>query len=774
MKLPPIDTRRSRDRGQVQQRGAGSGNTTVETPPSSSTLPGSGVGEAQGVSEPQGVDDAKALARARALGLDDKHKAGPANLGGSRILDVLGADRFASVPAVRVDGKVAWFNFELARELGFPITGGAMTPELHQQILDTLAFRALKPGEDPQGQPVVELFADRYGGTGIGNNEGAGRAAFLPWGNLNIKGVGKTSLSKIDEKTDFHHAHGGAPMREGLIEAAWGEVGANLFSRGASRILAIIDVNDFTQWGDGSKERRALIIRASHQLRPAHVLADLDHGGAFSERVFVSMARELGLLAEKPGKDGPVPDLVGTMKNLIAQHARTQAEQLRFRVIHGALTTGNMQLDGAQLDLATMSTQPRTGNIKTLGHGGSFYEEQDWRMAQLQRMYRAVQESVRGDPARAPYLDIDGELSLAFRRELDLQMLDAVGLKPGMAVALQGQDSQACAKLTRAIQSLAQLSNGGDLLADKRVVDVSVVDVYHALRLYPGFAFSGNASRDERIARVTELLRPNLLGSEQRKAELLARVEAGAERLVDALDAIYEAATKCATDHYDSLAGMKRSIAERAAFENEPIEGLYKASAHEMFDRVVDEFGRTGDPKLFTEAIDKLAASSMRSFEALLVQGGQRPIPGGLELQRRTIDGIEHSVRALEDGKRRLHLSIPLQGSDATGYVLATLPGAPHLSRDQLDAMRYRFTLDGWKTTQEVGAVVGKDDQGAPVLTFDIPVLKSIAGRLEGVFHVEHDGDFWIKDGASNFRGYTFAVPDNKEAGDLRAGLSSR
>ena len=33
-------------------------------------------------------------------------------------------------------------------------------------------------------------------GTGIGNNEGAGRAAFLPWGNLNIKGVGRTPLAK--------------------------------------------------------------------------------------------------------------------------------------------------------------------------------------------------------------------------------------------------------------------------------------------------------------------------------------------------------------------------------------------------------------------------------------------------------------------------------------------------------------------------------------------------------------------------------------------------
>lgn len=721
-----------------------------------------------------GVDSARSVARARALGVDESKKSGPAQLGGSRILDVLGADRFAPVPAVRVDGKVAWFNFALAKELGFALQGDAMTPELHQKILDTLAFRALKPGEDPQGQQVVELYADRYGGTGMGNNEGAGRAAFLPWGNLNIKGVGKTTLSKIDEKQDFHHAHGGAPMREGLIEAAWGEVGANLFSRGSSRILAIIDVGDFTQWADGSKERRALIIRASHQLRPAHVLQNFDHGGEFSERVFVDMARELGLLAETKGKAGMVPDFPGTMKNLIAQHAKTQAEQVRFRVIHGALTTGNMQLDGAQLDLATMSTQPRTANIKTLGHGGAFWEEQDWRIAQLKRMYQALQEAMRWDGQRVPYLDIDSELSMAFRRELDQQMLDATGLKPSMAAALIQAEPKLCAELSRAIQSLARLSNGGDLLADKRVVDVSIVDVFNALRFYPELAFQGTANRDERVAKVMELLKPSLLGSPKLVEEQRTRVEQLAGRLVDALDAVFAAAATRATDHYDSLGAMQRSIAQRAAFENEPIETLYKAPAHEMFDRVVDEFGRGGDPKVFTEAIDKLAASSVRNFEALLTCGGQRAIKGGIEIERRTIDGIEHSVRALDDGKRRLHLEIPLVGDARTGFVLSTLPGAPRLSQAQVEAMRYRFTTDGWKNEGEVQAVIGKNDQGMPVLGFDVPVLKGAAGRLEGVFHVEAEGDFWLKDGVSNFRGYTFAVPDQREAAELAAGLQQK
>lgn len=745
--------------------------TAPSTTPSASGVEQTGAAtEAKAAPEPQAITGA----HRHTLGIDPTRKEGPAELGHSRILDVLGADRFAPIKAVQVDGKAAWFNFALARELGFAVEGDAMTPELHQRILQALAYRVLAPGEDAGGKNVVELYADRYGGTGMGKNEGAGRAAFLPWGNLNIKGVGRTPLAKITEAQDFHHAHGGAPMREGLIEAAWGEVGSNLFSRGSSRILAIIDVGDYTQWQNGSKEKRALIVRAGHQLRPAHVLTGFDQGGAFSERVFVAMARELGLLVEKRGAKGTEPDLPATMKKLIEQHAATQAEQQRWRIVHGAISTGNMQMDGAQLDLATMSTQPRTADIKTIRQGGSFFNEIDERASELARLYAALRAGLGKDGAkRAPPLDVNGELVRAYQRELTRQMLDATGLKPAMGDVLLAEQPVVCERLSKAIQSLARLGNGGDLLADKRVVDDAVVDVFNALRAYPSLLLEGAVDHDARVAKVLELFRPNVLGSDKRKQEVLGKVRQLAAELVDALDAVYAFAATKVEGTYDSLDAMRRSIAARAAFENEPIEALYKAPAHEMFDRVVDEFGRTGDAKLLTEAIDKLAASSVRSFEALLELGGKRRIPGGIEIERRTIDGIDHSVRAFDDGKRRLHLAIPLQGDAASGFTLSTLPGAPRLSKDDVAALRYRFTVDGWQTTQEVQARLEVDERGRPAVAFDVPVVKGAAGRLEGVFHVETNAGLWIKDGSSNFRGYTFAVPDKLEAAALAQGLAS-
>jgi hypothetical protein len=103
---------------------------------------------------------------------------------------------------------------------------------------------------------------------------------------------------------------------------------------------------------------------------------------------------------------------------------------------------------------------------------------------------------------------------------------------------------------------------------------------------------------------------------------------------------------------------------------------------------------------------------------------------------------------------------------------LTTLPGAPTLSEAQAQALRYRFTTDGWATTQEAPARLATDEDGRRVLRFEIPMLPSEVGRLEGVFHASAGGEAWLKDGASNFRGYTFAVPDAHELQRIRDNLS--
>jgi hypothetical protein len=726
-----------------------------------------------------GVDElqkTQRTAQLKALGVDNAPSVGKPELGASRTLDVLGKDRFAEIRAARVEGKLAWLNLDLARELGLQVPpGGKITPELEKTILDAFCYRMVGPGESAGDRPVVTMYADRYGGTGIVNNEGSGRAAFFPWLNAVAKGVGRTPLAHIDEKKDKQHAHGGAAMREGLIEAVWGEVNTNLFTAGSSRILAIIDIGEDTDWID-SKEPRALIIRAGQQLRPAAALAPGEDGSApFTTRVFESMARELGLLVEHTAPDGKASvDYLATVTKMVEAHAKTAAEQTRFRVLHGAISTSNMVLNGAQLDLATMTSQPRTSNIKVNDHPffKGFFDEYQSRADELQRVVRALSQALPSEHPQAFALhsySVRDVLEKALDRELDLQMLDAIGFKPTMAQGLLAQEPELVSALTGTLGSMIQLANEGSNVADKAIVNTAVLDVFNLLRFYPAHYF-GSPGADH-TKKITSLLSPQLLGASHRQQRTRERVEHLVARFGPQFDALMQRAEARALEHYDTPTGMRRSIVSRAAFENEPIDRLYRAHYRESFNQAVDGWRNTHDPRVLTEAIDKVASVSVRSAEQLMRQGGVRRLEKSVELGIRAVDGVQYSVVAGDGGTRRLRAQLRVVGNEQDGFTLPDMPGAPHLSKDELLSTRYRFTLDAWKSTREVGARLDTDADGNPCVQFDIPVVKGDAGRVEGVFHVEARGDMWLKDGASNFRGYAYAVPDSHELNALKGEL---
>jgi hypothetical protein len=206
-----------------------------------------------------------------------------------------------------------------------------------------------------------------------------------------------------------------------------------------------------------------------------------------------------------------------------------------------------------------------------------------------------------------------------------------------------------------------------------------------------------------------------------------------------------------------------RSIASRARFENEPLDLLYRARIHRAFDKAIACYQATGDPRVIEEAIDKVTAVSQRSVEALLRQGEKRKVEGGWELQGRVIDAVAYCVHASADGRRHLQVKLPLEGDAVVGYHLPGQQDRPRLQAEVLESLRYRFTFDGWATWAEAPARVQTDADGRATVVFDIPVLTGQAARVEGLFHVTAGNGFWIKDGASNFRGYSFAVPDAKE-----------
>ena len=115
----------------------------------------------------------------------------------------------------------------------------------------------------------------------------------------------------------------------------------------------------------------ALIVRAGDQIRPAHFLDDGMTRGEMT-KMFIESTRVTGDLVESKSRNGPRPDIQKTFENIVKKHANTVAEQLRFRILHGAPSPSNMELDGSQLDLATMQSQPRTAPISSI-------EGRDWK-----------------------------------------------------------------------------------------------------------------------------------------------------------------------------------------------------------------------------------------------------------------------------------------------------------------------------------------------------------------------------------------------------------
>ena len=644
-----------------------------------------------------------------------------------------------------------------------------MTPAFHEQLLAALSFRAVGPAEDVQSQEIMTMYADRYGGDGVRPGLGAGRAGFLPYGNLYIKGIGFTPLFKHNDPNDFAHSHGGVHLDDCLSEAVFGEVNENLFTQGSTRILAIIDQGKHVTAPTGRRIPVALVVRTGAQLRPAHLLGSVVRRRGYLLNKFVNIARATGQLVTRPVSEtgSHIPDVKATMLRIIDDHARTAAEGFRWRMIHGALSASNMEMSGAMLDLPTQSTQPRTAPIRCLDYADSvFGTEHVERAAKLGTVYRTLARNTPA-PARDSFnvtlINFAGEMKAAYSRHLQVQLLSAAGLKNEVAQRIQKERPELAGCFTDLILQMVALKNPGPTCASRSVVEyVSVVDVFHLLKSLPQRYFA-NPNADH-TATMRDYLKPIFRGNRSLAAEKRASVGT----LVSEFGVVYgEVMNSCAdfaNEYYDDLKGMHASIIARAAFENEPLDSLYSKRLHKELNNTITAYKSTGNAEIVREAIDQRIIASLRSVDRLLAQGNARRLSGaGVELEMRTIGGINYSVKAWNDAAqtRRLHVSIPVERKG--NHYVSSVPDLPRLTKRQIQALRYRFTTDGGKNFAEAEARLNDDEQHGLIIEFDDLLVYPLIGRLEGAFYLSKMGNPSLGDGPPRYRGYTFAIPDRHE-----------
>jgi hypothetical protein len=529
----------------------------------------------------------------------------------------LGEAWFAPFPAVRAPGTVLWVNFELARELGFDVPrSNQLTPALQAQLLAKLSLRALTPGQGVPDTEIVTMYADRYGGDGVSPALGAGRAGFLREANLYIKGIGFTPLFKHNDKDDFVHSHGGVHLEDCMSEAIFGEVDHNLFELGASRIVAIIDQGLFVTEPSGRRRHIAVAARTGPQLRPGHLLAKRVRGGRSPLEMLIEITRATRQLVMQVGTE--TPDLSATMFRVIDDHARAAADSFRWRMIHGALSPSNMDVSGAMLDLPTQSTQPRTAPIFKLDYVRSaFGTEHKERGFYLTEMYRRVLRATDA-ATRARFnlqwINVSNEMDRCYKHYLQLRLLSALGLRPQIAQKVKAKTDLAV-RFTDVLLAMAALKNSGSACVARKVVDLSVLDVFKVLANLPHDYFAKRDLKGPVVTHACPVYKGNRfhVSAKQRKVEQLAGEFAE----------IYRELMRVASDYYTTRAEMQHSITARAAFENQPLDALYCHPLYETLNRAIAEYKATANAQIISNTIDTRIAESLRSVDGLLSRGSR-------------------------------------------------------------------------------------------------------------------------------------------------------
>lgn len=239
-----------------------------------------------------------------------------------------------------------------------------------------------------------EFYAERYGGFGVLSHGGGARVGLD--GAYQVKGIGRNPLCGLQRNPGevfFGYSHGGLTLIDAVKEAAWGEAFYYALPHRAVRVAAVIATRTDCWWtpgrGQAVRQPRALAIREA-VVRPAHFLRacffkptglpSLPHD---ARRVEAAVVRLAGIL--------PLPDALTTLKlstgerlaegmrEFVRRCAEQSAAARAKRLLHGALVSSNMSLDGRWIDFGTASALPQYANTHPFTsppHISTFWEDE--------------------------------------------------------------------------------------------------------------------------------------------------------------------------------------------------------------------------------------------------------------------------------------------------------------------------------------------------------------------------------------------------------------
>lgn len=534
----------------------------------------------------------------------------------SSVIELLN-DRLVKNPAVRTHGTIVWSNLDLLKELNLCTeTPLGNIDEINQHLINLFSYRICDSHKE-KGE--IEIYADKYGGTGLSGNLGAGRAGFLPYNNVYLKGIGKT---KLCQSADSKYSNGYISLEKCIYETIFGEINYHLHGKDSVRSLVIIDQHKFINNGL-DQYPTALIARIGGHLRPAHLLAH-SHGSKIPKwKFFLKITNETGQLIENFDEltGEKIPDFRATMMRVLEDHAQIAAEQFRWRMFHGAVSASNLSMNGAALDLETQTAQPRTAPIYVVNDNHSyncFGKEHLLRAIELKEVYRSVIRSVpKGHRFiyNAISIDFEVEMDRLFEKKLEIEILCAIGLKKEFAQFIQTEHSSLIARLRDAFVRITQFKNNGSLNNKSVVNHVSVLDIFNLLQCYPKFYFKELGSNHD--SRIVSALTPIFTGNKFH----INKKRKTASSLIKEFSALYdELMNKCfisCDGYYENLNTFKNSVSFRAEFENKPLELLYRSKLLKKINDIIKIYTKSKNVEIISDFINETVFKSRRNVNFL-------------------------------------------------------------------------------------------------------------------------------------------------------------
>ena len=262
--------------------------------------------------------------------------------------------------------RLLYLDENLLREMG--VEGSSA--QLEKEALKAFSWIA------SETKTPYKAYADFYGGGGMGNNIGSGRAGIL--GEVQIKGIGITPAFK--DHGDRSIEEGVLSLREALREAIWGLVFYKELPFRAHRVIALIDTGLFTLEG----ERKVLAVRKT-PLRPAHFLSPYYSDKKKHKKRALKMENQnfhkifspfeltqSALLKKFQEKKIPLTEkqkhILLTLDQIMYRVARQVSRTYAHKLYHGAYSESNISVRGEFLDFEIATSNSGYGRITTLSH----------------------------------------------------------------------------------------------------------------------------------------------------------------------------------------------------------------------------------------------------------------------------------------------------------------------------------------------------------------------------------------------------------------------